>query len=180
MIFALFFPQLSQAVIVLDTDVFYFNDALSGSSDSNTNRLMYHFFLGFSLDRKDRLQLGWSYTKHTNDDETSSTLNYSSTQMGPGLLYYLNKRRTWRLGVYYHLKTDGTFQITGSAAEEWRGTAYGADLGYQLWTSQSLSFAARLNYSTATYNESFQSSAKTDVSYTRTMIYPSLGMTLEF
>lgn len=174
-------PQRGQAQVVLDANSFYYSDALTTSSSANVNRLFYNLFLGFALDKKAFYQLGWSYANFSATDEDGTTSReYSSTQMGPGFIFYLDKARTWRVGLYYHLKVEGEYAVTGSATQEWRGSAYAGDIGYQVLLGPSLSMAARINYSSSAFNESFESTTKTDISYSRALIYPSLALTLEF
>ncbi len=180
LLLGLVLPSQSQA-FVFDINTFYFSDSLKTSDSSTTSRTFYNLFLGFSLDKKDRYQVGWSYASFSTSDKAGDfNQTYSSTQMGPGFLWYLDKRRQWRLGLYYHLKVDGKYKTTGSVAEELRGSAFAADFGYQIPMTESFSLAIRLNYSSTSYNESFEEDTKTDVSYSRGIIYPSIGLNFEF
>ncbi len=179
-VFGMIFMRGANATIVLDLNGLYFSDALSGSSDQSNNRTFYQLFAGFSLDKKDQFQLGWSYTIHSTADTVSSTEStYSSTQMGPGFLWRIDKDRRWRLAAYYHLQTTGKFKSGSSSEEEWRGDSYSVDFGYQIPLTMNFEMALRLNYSAAAYNESFDTTTKTDVSYSRSFIYPSIGFTAE-
>lgn len=169
------------ATIVLDLNGLYYSDSMSASATSSSGRTFYQLFAGFSLDRKDQFQLGWSYSVQTTTDSFASVeTTYSSNQMGPGLLWRIDKDRKWRLGIYYHLITTGTYKSGTATEEEWRGWAYSVDIGYQIPITPTFQLAARLNYSSAAYSESFETTSKEDVSYSRSFIYPSVGLTFEF
>lgn len=163
---------------IIDANVFYFTDATSAATDSSNAVTAYAFYLGFALDKKGNYLAGWNFASYSTTAEADpTTIEYSSTQMGPAFVAYLNKDQTWRVGLAYNLKTTADYDKTGSTAEEWRGTGISGDIGYQLHFSESFSLGIRLNYSQSTYSEKVVGAVKTDVSYTKNLIYPSLGLT---
>ncbi|MEK6556661.1 MAG: hypothetical protein AABZ31_15535 [Bdellovibrionota bacterium] len=172
---------ISVHAAVIDMNVFYFTDTTSGETDSSHSVTAYAFYFGFSIDKKGRYVAGWnyaSYTTATEDDAT--TIDYSSTQMGPAFIIYLDRDHNWRLGLAYNLETNATYERTGAAEEEWRGTGIAADIGYQFYFSEMFSLGARLNYQQSSYSETVTDTTKEDVSYSKDLIYPSMGLSFTF
>lgn len=167
--------------IAFDLNLFYFTDELSLDDKDSSDRTFYTVFLGFIVDRDARYHIGWNYATYQTTDKISDVENkYSSTQMGPSFVMYLNRARSWRLGLSYNLITTGKFEGNGDPEVEWRGTGLAVELGYRYRMGERSSIGLSLNYSSTSYNEEFIDTTKEDVSYSRTHIYPSIAMGFEF
>ena len=178
--FTLLLAGFSSHAFVIDSNVFYFTDDTESDTDNSNAVTSYTFFIGFNLDKKGRYQAGWNYTSDsTEDDLNGQKEEYSSTQMGPAFVYFLDKELTWRLYFAYNLKTTADFTPTSGAKEEWRGTSMIFNFGYQLAISESFAVGVRLNYSSSDYDESVVGTTKEDVSFSKVMMYPSLAITLD-
>jgi hypothetical protein len=168
------FAQKASAFAELN--LFYFNDSLTNSTSASNNRTYIDVAAGFAIDSKKRYNIGWNYTTQTATDSSGAvTTKYSSTQMGPRFVWILDKDSTWSLGLGLLLISKAKFDDGAGNTPEWRGTAYKIDIGYNFPISESFFFGLRLNYSTATFNEQIVNSASlSNVSYSRSGIYPSL------
>lgn len=172
---------LPAQAFVFDANVFYFTDETDGEEKTSNAVTAYAFFIGFSLDKKGRYLAGWNYATYATTDEGPSLKDeYSSTQMGPAFIAFLDRNRTWRVGFAYNLSTTAEFKQESAQEEEWRGTGMAFDFGYQLYISELSSLGIRLNYTSTDFDESVLDTTKEDVSYSKVMIYPSLALTLDF
>lgn len=165
---------------VMDLNLLYFTDSLSTNETTSYGATFYNLFLGLNLNRDGSYQMGWNYSNHlTESKESGVNVSYKTTQMGPGFIAYLDKKKAFRLGVSYNLVTTGSHQRSGEAKEDWRGTAINADIGYQIRFESRMSLGLRLNYSSASYVESRQNSTVEDISHKKNLIYPSVALTFE-
>lgn len=180
-IIAVYFCSVFVDAAILDFNAFYLTDTLKESATTKDNKTIYSGFVGFGLDKKKSFNVGWSYSSFTTIYKDSTTKKtYKSTQMGPGFVWFLDKDAHWRLGFSYNLSTDATYQLTGSTKEEWSGTSSNADFGYQIAVSESFMLGMRLNYSVTTIKSKLIDNTQTNVTYRKTLIYPSIGMTLVY
>ncbi len=162
---------------IVDLNLLYYSDTLSTTTNSSSAKTFYDFCLGFSVYKNDSILIGWNYGSYaTSSTANSSTTTYSSTQMGPKFLFFLNHDHNWRLGLAYNLISKAAYQNGASPSETWKGTAYAIDVGYQFQISDSLLFGARLNYSLSNYNEKLIGTTYTTDTSTETFIYPSLAV----
>ncbi len=168
------------ADFVLDFDGLYFSDATSAANKSSESATLYSAFAGFGVDKNNFYQLGWNYSNHTtNSVDAATTIGYAATEMGPEAIMYLNKDRNWRVSLAYDLQANANYTYTGATTEKWEGSALNADIGYQYRWDSDLSIGLRLNYSLDSYSQSVVGSTTTAESYSKTIIYPSLALTLE-
>lgn len=167
--------------IVFDLNVFYFTDDMKTTSTVGYQRTFLNGILGVSIDNKGRYQLGWNYSSYsTSDKEVAGTETYASSQMGPGFIWYLDKGRSWRWAFAYNLVTTADYEPAGGTSEEWRGTGMQSEFGYQFPLTEMLMFGLRFSYSTTSYSEKITTTTKTDISYSRGHMYPSVALTAEF
>lgn len=165
---------------VVDANIFYFTDGITADADTTHAATLYSFIIGFNLDKKGMYQVGWNYGSHSTETKNETdTVTYKSTQMGPAFIMYFDKNRAFRFSFSYNLETTGEYDNGTGTAEEWRGTALNADLGYQFRFEDVFSLGLRLNYSTTSYAESIVGNTKEDVSHKKNIIYPSVAFTLD-
>lgn len=166
---------MPEAWSYVELNGFYTNGGLTTDASETSSNMFFEGSIGFAIDRKSKYLVGWNYSMHSTSDTATATKTYSSTQMGPRFVLMLNKHKTWSFGLGYYLVTTGTFSDGTGASETWKGTALKADFGYNFAVSEKLFVGARLNYSSASYAEKIVGSADySTVSYTRTIMYPSL------
>ncbi len=169
-------------LIYFDTNLYYTSEGLTTAAATTSTRTMYDIGVGFSVGKSNQFQVGWNYTGHATSDSTAGVATtYTSTQMGPRFVFYFDKGLRWRTSFAYNLSTSANYTAGAAAAEKWKGTGLGADFGYQFEVNQAFSIGARLNYSTATYNESLvNGTTYSTVSYVKTFMYPSVGLNFLF
>jgi hypothetical protein len=166
---------------MLDLNLFYTSDSLTNASSSTYGKTFYDFVAALNIDHKGAYQIGWSYGSYSSTETTAgATTTYAATQMGPKIIFSLNKDHNWLLGLTYNILSSASFQAGAAPAETWRGTAYAADIGYHQLITESLMMGLRLNYSASTYTEKLIGTAYSTVSYTRSFIYPSFAISFVF
>lgn len=155
----------------------YYSDSTTATTAASGSRLFYDLCLGFGVYKNNTIVIGWNYANYSSSETSASvTTTYSSTQMGPKFIFFLNKDHNWRLGAAYNLISTATYQNGSNASETWKGSGYAIDVGYQFELSDSLLFGARINYSLSNYNEKLIGAAYSAVSNSQTYIYPSLAV----
>lgn len=164
----------------LETDFFYYTDNFASATTTSANRLFFEVTLGFST-AKGRFIYGWDYVSNSATDSGTAATSYTSTQMGPKFIWFMNKNRTYSLGFAYLLSSTANYSAGGgAAAETWTGTVMKADLGYNFWVSDSWTAGFHLNYSQASFNRQLISGTYTENSYSRTFIYPTINLAVDF
>jgi hypothetical protein len=172
-VFTLF--VVSRAEAYAELNAFYKTEALSAATSSASSRMFVEVSLGFGIDHESRYLVGWNYGMFTTSDTTTTTTSYSSTQMGPRFVWFMNKAKTWSLGIGYNLVTTATFTPAGGTAEVWKGTALKFDVGYNFPLSENWFVGVRMNYSSASYSERLVGSTTySTVGYTSVLTYPSI------
>ncbi|NJL26096.1 MAG: hypothetical protein HC902_13630 [Calothrix sp. SM1_5_4] len=167
---------------VIDVDLFYFSDGFTYSSVNNEyKRTIWDVMIGLPLSRKGRWVLGWNYGSLTFSDSPGGTeTSLTVSDMGPELSYYLNRDRTLEISFVYNIITKGTYNPGGDSTEL-RGTSMRVEVGYLPQITDSLLMGAKLNYYKATFNEEVTGQTTlSQVTHSRTVIYPSFAFTLRW
>ncbi len=160
----------------IELNAFYTSETLAEATSTNNTRMFVEGAIGFAIDKKMHWNVGWNYSMMNTTDSTSSTTTYASTQMGPRLLWFMNKDKTWSLGLGYYVVTNATFTGSDGTSAKWKGTAIKADLGYNYPIGETFFAGIRLNYSSASYNERIEGATNyTTVGYSKTAMYPSIS-----
>ena len=132
------------------------------------------------MDKQGRFHIGWNYASYSTNLVSGSTTTYSSTQMGPSLVAFINKAHNWRVGFSYNLVTNASYKITGGTTETWTGTGLSADIGYQFYFFEKVMVGCKFNYSNTSYTTKLIGSTQSSISYNESLIYPSIGLAVEF
>jgi hypothetical protein len=184
LVFTLFLGSQAFAIApVLDADVFYFSDTLTYNSQTSTyTRTMYDVMLGLPLNKKGTWVLGWNYDNMAFKDKAAdgTTTSLTVTDMGPKILVYLDKERTWALSASYNLITTGKYN-GGSATTELRGSCIKAEAGYLPMMWENVYIGAKINYYKPSFKEEIVDEATLNhVSDSRAVIYPTFAFTMRF
>lgn len=163
-----------------DLNVFYFSDGLAAASTSSVTRTIWDFALLLNLTKKGDIVAGWSYGSVSTSDAATTTTTYTSSEMGPKFGYYFDKHLSWVLFLTYNLNTKINYN-NGTTIEEWRGSSLKAELGYLPHVTDEFAAGIKLVYYKPTIAEAIPSSnVLSKVSYSRTLIYPSISFTYFF
>ena len=165
----------------LELNAFYNSDTFKNEKNNTNTVMLYDVSVGFGIDKKGYYTAGWNYTGHSTSKSDGTTNEaYSSTQMGPRFIFFLDKAKMFNFGLTYNISTKATFN-NGTKTYNWKGTGLKADFGVNFPIGEMTMFGVRFNYSSSSYNEQLEGSAdyKT-VSYNRNFIYPSLYMFFGF
>ena len=173
---ALFLTLAAEPALAhLELNAYYSSGTMNtGSAETNTSMFI-EGALGFTIDKKGQYLVGWGYNMVSTTEAGTGTTVYSSTQMGPRFLWFVDKSKNWSVAFAYYLVTSATYTPDGGTAEKWKGTGLKLDAGYNFPVNDSFSLGVRMNYSSATYIEKLTNDTTYEqVSYTNSQIYPSL------
>lgn len=179
---AIMLSPLSAAAVapVLDVNAFYYSDAFTYSNvESTYKRTMWDLLLGFNVNKRGSWVMGWNYASSTLAENPGTETSLTVKDMGPKVLAFLDKDRSWILGVTYNLITTADY-ASGSTTTELRGTSLKAELGYMAQMSDVFVMGARLNWYKPSFKEEIDNTTLTDVTHSRAVIYPSFSFTLRF
>ncbi|MGE3681821.1 MAG: hypothetical protein AB7G93_08855 [Bdellovibrionales bacterium] len=167
----------SATPVVFDANVFYFTDDFTYNNASSAyKRTFWDVMIGLGLNKKASWVVGWNYGSMTFTENPGTETSLTVTDMGPKLLVYLDRNRTWALGFTYNLITTADYSTSG-VSTELRGTSLRGEFGYlpEMW--EGIYMGAKLNYYQASFKEEVSSSTLTEVTHSRTTIYPSFAFT---
>lgn len=171
----------ARAVAFIELNAFYFSESETTATTSTASRMFIDAAIGFRIDKKGQYLVGWGYSTHSQTDAGTATTTYTSTQMGPRFLWFIDKDKIWSLGLAYYLVTQASYSDGTGNAETWKGSALHVDAGYNLPFSENLSMGLRLNYSSASYAEKLIGSDDySTIAYVKTFIYPSICVVYTF
>lgn len=159
-----------------DSNLFYISDSSKITTTDTETKMFMDFGLGFSIDKRSQMQVGWNYSIFSTSTSGASTTSYSSTEMGPKFVYYFNRDRTWALGLVYNLIVNADFKPNGGDTQKWRGSSMKVDLGYSLPVSESTRLGLHLVYNSTSFNEQVTDTTLDQISYNRTFIYPAIHL----
>ena len=166
---------------VFDANIFYFSDTFTYSSTTTTvKRTMWDFCLCMNLSKKGQLVLGWNYDSMAFDDNPGTATKLTVSDMGPKIIYYVNKDRTIPIGFTYDLITKGQYTAGTAQAVELRGSAMKVDFGYTPEISEGFLMGFKFNYYKPSFAESVQNTTITKTTNSRAVIYPTFSMTYRF
>ncbi|MBX3023162.1 MAG: hypothetical protein KF799_15920 [Bdellovibrionales bacterium] len=177
-------PSAHAVLPVFEAGFFYFSDTFNYSSeDAKSNRMFWDIMVGMPLTKKGRWILGWNYNSMSFSDQPAGeeATKLTVTDMGPKVVYYLDKERTWVVGVTYNLITKGKYTAAAASATELRGTSLKGEFGYVTPMSESLLMGAKLIYYKPSLAEEITNDTSIEkTSNSRTVIYPSFAITYRF
>ena len=171
-LFAVLLTPFKTFAFNADLNFFFLTDSLETTATTSRTSIFYDIALMLDLNKKGTVSLGWSYDSVSISDEATSTTDFDLTEMGPKFNYYFDKGRVWGTGVVYNLISNATYNP--GTAQKWRGGSYKIDFFYTPPITDELYIGVKLNYYVATYTEAVSSTTLTTISYTKSIIYPSL------
>ncbi len=165
----------SWASYELGLQAFNYSDNFTTATAATKSETFWQTHLLFTPGTAKRVFLGWSLSGLSTSDATSSTETFSTSDMGPKVLFVLDKNQTWTLGIAYNLVATASYS-SGSTSEKWKGTSLHADLSVMPEISEGLYAGFKLNYYSMTYTQATVGTTTSDVSYSRSQIFPTLAI----
>lgn len=175
----MFLPSLAFGSFFVQHSVSYFTDGDNVETFSYNNMKNY-FFIGASLDKSQRLFLGqsvmyWSRSYKSDSQTNESTI--SLMELGPRLIFYIDKVRCWSVSFSYNPYTRGTRTIDGEN-HDISGMSFIGTLSYQISVTKNISLGASINYHSVSISEQSISNTETDVSNSYTGIIPMFDLSI--
>lgn len=168
-------PYLSNAAVV-DINTTMLTDQYQGSSNSSISRTMYDASVGFAVDKKNTVLLSFAFGSVATSDSTSSTATYTGTDMGIRITYLPTRSKSWTIATTYNFQSRASYN-SGTTTTEQRGTSLKFDIGYNYWLGEYFAICGRINYYQATLTEEITNSTSlATVAYSRTQLYPGIGL----
>jgi hypothetical protein len=185
-----YFLNLSFASILLSATISYgayldlnflsFSDTLKTSSTTGISRSSYDVGIGVLMGKAEN----WIWALNIGggnfaDKAAATDVTFKFTDLGMKVGYFWNKQKSWFCTLSYNIESKAKYN-DGSGEVELRGTSIKADLGYAYWPVETVGLAMKVLYYAPTFKESIAANAITNVSYSRTLLYPSIGLIISF
>lgn len=151
---------------------FFSSDTFTTSSDSTDARTYFSLDLIASLDNKQRFYAGFHVHQLSINTETEEKSEYSTLDMGPMLMWVIDQKKNFSLTVGYNVTAQATLN-NGDATSDLTGTSLMASVGIMPEVADDLYLGVRINYYNATYSRETIDGATEDVSYSRSIIFPT-------
>lgn len=137
--------------------------------------------VGLSVDKRGDYVVGWNVGYTSALDTATTDTNYTVTEMGPKFGMFFDKGHVWSLWATYNLSVNGAYSAAGATAETWRGTSIKVELGVTPALDTDYFAGVKLIYHSETFNESLIGSTNySQVTYSRSFIYPALNFSLRY
>lgn len=165
---------------VIDANAFYFSDTFNyNSANSAYKRMMIDLMVGLPLTKKGKWVLGWNYGSYALSENPGTETSLKITDMGPKFEYYLNKDRTWMIGLTYNLISKATY--SSGSETELRGTSMKVEAGYMPEMWENVLMGAKINWYKANFKEEITNQTSlAQVTHGRTVIYPTFAVTFRW
>lgn len=170
----------SRAQSYFEINGFYLSKNQSTSQEVKSTDMYYEATLGYQIDKAKKFKVGWSYLGVQDKIAGALETKYTSTHMGPKLLYSFDKEHRWVVGVSYLLSSQS--KVTESLTDyTYKGSSIKGDLGYQFLVSEWAMLSLRLNYLQSSWTERLDASdTYTKTSHKKTLMWPSAGLLIVF
>jgi hypothetical protein len=169
-------PAKAEAQLGLNT--FYLSEQTTAATTTTATKTIWVFDILFSPAGVKRLLFGWDVLGLSVSDTSTTTTTFATSDMGPKVLWYFTKSENWSLGLSYHLIANAKYNP--GTAETWTGTSLFIELGYLPNITENISAGFKLNYYSGTFPKQTVGTTTSDVSYKRSLIYPSVGLAYHF
>lgn len=177
-IFGLIRPESAHAGLMLDVDASNFQDSTTTSASVSETKSFYGAGVYVDVDSKSEYYLGATFANiATVDSLTAGTTSFGSQDIILGFRWVVDKSRTFMLSAGYGISSQGSYKAAASASTE---TISGTSTYFKLTAAPEIkgrwNVGLSLIYYQSTYNQSIVSNTKSDVSYNKTLLFPSLGI----
>lgn len=159
-----------------ELNAFFNTDSFTTTTSNSNSKMFYALDIYANLESKHYLFAGFHVDQVNFQETVSSTqTSLTSLNMGPMFLWVMDRQKTYSLSLGYNLVAKGTYAI-GSSSEAVTGTGIFATLSAMPQLSENFYFGIKLNYYSLSYSQSTVGTTATPVSYSRSLIFPSIGL----
>jgi hypothetical protein len=156
----------------------YNTDSFTTATTAAYSKTYYALDIHSNLENKNRFYGGFHVDQVTLTEQATAatTTTLTSLNMGPMLMWVMDHKKTFSLSAGYNVLANGTYTVTGSQSATLTGSGLWASLGVMPEISDNWFIGFRLTYYSLSYAKSTTGSAAADVSYSRTLIFPTFGL----
>lgn len=177
LLFSAFFALPAKAGVLLDFDFSNLSDSITSASTSSQTKTYYSGGLYVNVDSKERYYLGASIVGASSSDELNSgTTSFSTLDYVLGFKWFMNKGRTFIASGGYGISSTATYSDpTLSASERWTGNS----MMFKLTAAPQIkdwNIGLSLVMYQGTFVERNVNNTTSAVSYTKTFVFPCLGV----
>lgn len=159
-----------------ELNLFYNTDTFATDTTSTSSKTFYALDIYANLESKHYLFAGFHVDQVNLQESPSGTqTSFSSQNMGPMFLWLIDKRKTYSFAAGYNLVAKGSYN-NGTQTETLAGTGIFATIAAMPEVAENFFIGIKLNYYSLSYPKSTVDTTTTDVSYSRTLIFPSISM----
>lgn len=169
----------AHAGLLLQADYITLSDTLGVTSTTGTDSSssFYNADVMFTVNNSKSLAFGWAVLGVSNSSKVaSSTVDYSSSDMGPAVKYTFGKDGGISVLAAYGLICSGSYKITGSSAETWSGSSLFGQMAFESKLSETFRVSFSVNYYSASYTTKVVSKLESSIGYTKTAMFPMVGL----
>ncbi len=179
-IFALvtFIATIANAGIYAELNGLYGSDTFTTTTNASYSKTYYALDIHANLENKARFYGGFhvDQVNFTEQPNSSTTTTMSSLNMGPMFMWVMDHKKTYSLAAGYNLLANGSLTTTGSNSTTLSGSGLWGSFGVMPEISDNLYIGFRLTYQSFTFNKATTGGATTDVSYARSLIFPTFAL----
>lgn len=172
------FSSLAFAKFEVQSSLGYTSES-DGKTKNTFSDLTYHVFIGASIDNKEKLQIGPSYSSISNTFKSTNTDTLATTEIGSRIMYYFNEERNFFVSVTWNPYASGKRKATNVSADI-TGWSYVASFGALMKTSSNFLLGGNLSYHSLAVSKGTVGTTTTTESTTYTSLMPMLLIAYRF
>lgn len=177
-VFTLMIAVNSQAGVLFDLNGTYISDSTTTSSSASDSRVGYGLGVLFNIDKA--IWGGWSYSGFNHSDTVGSTTTALSAQdTGPTFKWQFGRGKLYQFGLTYNIVSRASYS-SGTTNQDWEGSSYLVYFGAMPEISNGWRVGFSLNYYSASYTKKKISNVESAASFSKTWLYPTVGISKEF
>lgn len=168
--------RAAHAGLLVDFDVSSFQDTTVTGSSASQTKTYYGGGIYVPVDGRDRFYLGASLiSASSSDDSGSGVTAFSTSDYILGFRWFADKSRTFIVSGGYGIQANATYQAAGGSGESWRGNSYLVKLTAAP-EIRNWNVGLSLIFYQGNFVERVANNAVSTISYTKTFVFPCLGV----
>lgn len=176
-LFILVSSLTAQAGTMVELGGTYLSDSFKTSSSTKSTQYFYNIGVLFTSTK--RFWGGWNYSGYSQNESGSTELKFSSMDTGPYMKWQFGRNEIYSASFAYNILSKAKADV-GNGNEEWSGSSFWLQFGFMPEVKEGLHLGASLNYYAANYSKSVINGTESNVSYSKTWIFPMLSLTKEW